>query len=273
MADHPFTALTPTQAAVLQDVRYFGAVTARRLERDHAPRAEWDVLIRTRWLASHDSVHGELMALGPYARAQYAAQNVFAPYLAGPAAVVDRAYQNDALARLAADGYTMVAPVYKAATGITRATSRRRVTSQVLRHIMRAPNVQDLQLFSRTPPDERERVRGHPLLYATVSGGGISEQRLRRLLTVHDNDIQTYWRSPLLIAVPDLSAVRRVVREANAQQERAVDTHERTNPGQVGRLLRTLVQVIQVPHPDSPEGRYGDDGHSRAASDSRMQRE
>lgn len=253
-----YSDLTAVQVAVVQAVRHLGAVTARRLERDHALKAAWEVLIRERWLESHDSVHGELIALGGHARTHCTAQNMYAPYLTSPSAVLDRAFQNDALELLVSEGYVVVDAVYKKATGISRARSGRLVTAQVLHHILRVPNCEPPDGYARAPRDMKERVRGHPILYATVSGGGMSEQRLLRLLKTHDTAIQAYWRSPLLIALPDPAAVRRVVREANTRQQRAVDDIERQFPHHAGNGVKTLVRLVHVPHPEALMGRYGE---------------
>ncbi|WP_295823377.1 hypothetical protein [uncultured Deinococcus sp.] len=249
------TDLTQVQEAVVQDVRRRGAVTARRVERDHGPIAAWESLIESHWLTSHDSVHGTLVTLGTLGRAHFTDQKVYVPYLSGPSAVLDRAYQNDALECMQAEGYTVVDCVHKRATGITQKTSGRKVTAQILYHILRAPNFSDSQRYHRTPPDSRDRVKGHPFLYATVSGGS-PEQRLRQLVRRYTNNIQS-WDSPLLLAVPDLAAVWRVEREINLRQQRGVEEHERRFPYQSGRLVRTLVRVIHVPHPEPVTGRYG----------------
>lgn len=245
--------LDPLPASVLGAVRHLGAVTTRRLIRDHGPRAAWEELIAEGWLSEYESVHGPLIGLGSRARQYYSDQGLHAPYLTGPSAVLDRAYQQDALEAVMDAGYEVMRPVYKRVTGIHR--NGRTHTSQIIRHILREPGCREPELYQEAQEYKQAQVKGHPSLYATIAGGGLTEQRLQRLIDRHRDDVTSIWNSPLLIAVPNPPLLRSTIRRVNAQRAADVDEHERNFPLQPGKLVRVLVILIHIPHPEGGSGR------------------
>lgn len=241
--------LTTTQRAVLEHVKRQGARTTRRLVDEYGPKPHWMVLQRERWLTAYETLYGQVMGLGPQARSHYAALGVAVPYLAAPASVTDRAYQNDAIEHLKQQGYEVVDWQHKAQAK-TFGQPGRTTTDHIVRHVLRVPELQlrSIEWAIRGPSHYpayqvltrkgNEAVPGYPSLYATVAHGGLTLAGIKRLLHRHKGDIDR-WRAPLIIAVPDERPFRSYLRTA---EQKALRDHE-----EVHRSSRTPTSVHLVP--------------------------
>ncbi|BDP44824.1 hypothetical protein DAETH_47930 (plasmid) [Deinococcus aetherius] len=239
---------------VLSKVFQAGALTTRRVTREHGPKPNWSRLLERGYLREVHTVYGPVLAATPLTRQLSAQQGVLldAPYLAGPSAIADRAYQMDALALLAVEGYTLHRHEYRRSTGVGLGAGR---TSQILLTVLRVPPRIEAQLsqdwgFVYAPKpdawDIHPEVLGYPNLYASISGRGIRLPRLRTLYRRHRFDIHV-WRHPLLVAVPEEDSMRAFVRALEAER----DELERTvpSPHPPPRFPYPLVRFILLPVP------------------------
>lgn len=223
--------LSTTEQAVVVEVQRTGARTRRSLTELCGPLPNWQRLLTLGLLVERATVYGPVIgySLAGYRWARAAFDQAPA-YLQGPSALADRAYQMDALTLLQARGYAPARVIYKRGT---KAGTR---TDHIVYLAMRAP-------LDRVP-DRRERetyngqlwtyTRGYPYLYATVSGGGITPARLRGLIKQHFR-APSAWGHPLLIATPNVAALRSTLRRVEAGR---------------GEGLMPHVELLDLPAPD-----------------------
>ena len=201
------TSLSEIESDVLRRVHYAGALTRRSLIRDYGPYPNWQRLVVDGPLHEVATVYGTVICYSAQGY-RWALTAGFADppsYLQGPSVVADRAYQHDAVHLLQSRGYQVHDCTYK------RGRRPGTYTDIVVNLTMRAPAD---RLVTRTKPSSRY---GYPVLYAAVSGGGITPARLRSLLRHHGWD-QIGWGHPLLIATPNVTALRPTLRRLAATQ-------------------------------------------------------
>ncbi|WP_216325967.1 hypothetical protein [Deinococcus aestuarii] len=226
--------------AVLAKVLQAGALTTRRVIAEHGPKPNWSRLLREGYLREVHTPYGAVLAVTPRAHGLNAEQQIVpdAPYLTGPSAVADRAYQLDALALLEAEGYTLDRHEYKRSGKVGYQAG---TTSQIVRTVVRVPPAYAARLkdtesyFVRGHRIEREvlepkadqwgsfeEMLGYPSLYASIGGGGIGLSRMRTLYRRHENDIHS-WRHPLILAVPEEGQLRTFLRALEVERARTND--------------------------------------------------
>lgn len=181
---------------VLDSILREGPQTTRSLIARYGPKPNWQSLLSPKCLVEHHTSYGRI--IGP--SRQLCDLDVTMPHLVAPSSAADRAYQQDAIRLLKTQGYVFTRREYKR-SGLRGKVHR---TDQATRIHMRAPEADHTW-----PPPTRddERCAGYPYLYASISGGGIKEAQIRRLIKLHDWDIQC-WDHPLIVAVPDAGALR-----------------------------------------------------------------
>ncbi|WP_216322903.1 hypothetical protein [Deinococcus aestuarii] len=246
--------------AVLAKVLQAGALTTRRVIAEHGPKPNWSRLLREGYLREVHTPYGAVLAVTPRAHGLNAEKQVVpdAPYLTGPSAVADRAYQLDALALLEAEGYTLHRHEYKRSGKVGYQAG---TTSQIVRTVLRVPpayaaRLKDTESYfasgryfvRRVLEPEADQwgifgeVLGYPSLYASIGGGGIGLPRVRTLLRRHHLDIDN-WRHPLILAVPEEGQLRSLLRVLEAERAQA-------NPRNVSSLY-PRVRLLILPRPAS----------------------
>lgn len=224
--------LTMLQAKVLEHCVKAGAVTTRSVIAQWGPKPNWSKLIDHKFLRAVDTIYGEVIGIGEVSRARVSEfpkelQNL--PYLVSASALADRAYQQDAFTALQQEGYTIYEHHYKRASLNRHRGSGHSSTAQIISTCLRVSKIEaelmELRWRQRVrhPKEivgvERDMLRlGYPHLYATISGGGPSKQRVEALYR-QAKEWSGDWRSPLLIVVPDLNQHRDVLRRVAAEQE------------------------------------------------------
>lgn len=223
-------------AAVFMGIARAGALTTRHVIQRFGPKPNWQLLLDHHWLKEYQTPYGPVIALNVKGRELAQEKLVHVPYVAGPASVADRAYQNDALEVLTARGYTLHHHDYKKAGRVGKAAQEGRpFTDQILRSVVQVPPEQMRTLVIHWGPGvayqperggSHTRAVGHPFLYASISSGGIKLIKLRALYQKHKAAIDS-WRTPLLIAVPQEGDLRAFVRAVEAQHRRKLEKPER----------------------------------------------
>ncbi|MBI0447142.1 hypothetical protein [Deinococcus sp. DB0503] len=130
------------QFEVFRRIADAGALTTRRIVRECGPRPNWQGALDRGALREVHTVYGPVLALTPKARERMAPRFDL-PYLAGPSALADRAYQMDALSLLEEEGYTLARHEYKRSGGVGRQAG---TTSQIVRTVLRVPRRIEAQL-------------------------------------------------------------------------------------------------------------------------------
>lgn len=201
---------------VLRDVRQHGALTTRRLVRDHGPKMTWDALIRDGYLRTARTMYGEVVGLSKATYQFFRYQNEDADdpadqrvdYLTGPTLLADRAFQNDALEILEREGYRVIARQY--VNKQKKVVGNGRPEGHIVSYMLRVPaHVAELMAqnkFPVKPFDWRQDYHhlgqtGYPSLYASIGNGGIKSARLRALLRAHEEGPPA-WKHPLIVALP-----------------------------------------------------------------------
>lgn len=219
--------LTQLEIQVLESVMKAGALTVRRVIARHGPKPNWQGLLKVGLLREYQTAYGAVLAGTRVAHQFNRHSNLIghAPYLTGPASVVDRAYQMDALALLEAEGYTVGRHEYKRSGKVGYKAG---TTSQIVRTVLRvSPKIeaqlrQDWDFMSaprQTPWGIYAEALGYPSLYASISSGGLKLPRLRALYRQHRLHIHE-WRHPLLLAVPEEGKMRAYIRSLEAERAR-----------------------------------------------------
>lgn len=244
--------LTSVEQQVLETLCQHAALTTRRLEKLCGPKSAWERLLSEKWLRPYETNYGQIIGLDREGRHELQARGRYVPYLHGPGAVLDRAYQNDAIAHLTQAGYTVVDRAMKRATGVGRQDAV--TTDQVVYHVLRVPDekLSVIQSHERLPiqyPGINAKYKpptpGHPYLYASLSKGGLGLSQVRRLWKKHENDV-TVWKSPLLLAVPDEVELRSFIRRIQNEKNMMLDKIQSEN--RHFRILRhDLFQLIILP--------------------------
>ncbi|OLV19220.1 hypothetical protein BOO71_0003451 [Deinococcus marmoris] len=234
------------------------------MQATHSPRPNWYPLIEGQYLREYQTIYGPTLALASKGQRHLTAAGLLTPSglpfpcLTGPATVVNRAYRNDALRILLNEGYTVDVHEYQMLGGDRYIKSikagKTGTTNVIVRTVLQVPtdvagrialdhhhrcHVTPLEF---TPEGPVTNQLGHPLLYATISGGGISPAGIRALYHRHRLDIG-HWHHPLLLAVPNPREVATYLR--SLERERTLsETHlERWKVG------FPLVRLIHVPVP------------------------
>jgi hypothetical protein len=247
----------PTQ--VFWAVAQAGALTTRRVIRQFGPKPNWEAALRQRYLREMQSTYGPVLTVGDVARKLIQArppppEKGLIPYVAGPSAVADRAFLMDALEALAAQGYTVARHDYKKAGTVGNAARRgAKVTHQIIRTVMKVPETRmSWQAADGKPygPDHYgiyPETPGYPLLYATISNGGIKLPRLQKLYKRHKRDIAR-WATPLLIAVPEEGDLGAYIRAVEAAQRAVEDSILRRGISYSPSTHR-LIELVILPLP------------------------
>lgn len=239
--------LTGIQQYALNVVGQAGALTSRRVQVECGPRPNWYRLITDRYLNESFTMYGPVLSLTTRGHKVLAVGGQRSlPYLMGPATVADRAYLNDAIQLMDDEGYTVERTEYKRAGGLKH---QGRHTDQVTRTILRVPPRLEIQLrprwgyvaaYNQNPDGSYDEKLGYPSLYASISSGGISLERLKSLYRQHHLDIHD-WRHPLIVAVPEEIKMRAFLRGLNAQERRISRS--------LGSLNYELVRLLCLPMP------------------------
>lgn len=250
------------QARVFWAVADAGALTTRRIVEEFGPKPNWQKLITDQHLREYLTVYGPVLALGQTARRYFArhpgaVEQGPVPYIAGPSAVADRAYQQDVLKALTGQGYTVHHHEYKR-TGQVGSAARtgRKTTDQILRTVVEVPPQQmrvlaidwrGLKPYHRDGWGMYPKVVGYPYLYASIAHGGIKLPKLKALYRQHKADIDS-WRSPLLVAVPDEQELRAFIRAEESKRQRL---HKKvmTAAGKPNLQLYDAIQLVILPPP------------------------
>ena len=113
------------RSQVFWKVAQAGALTTRRIIQEFGPKPNWQALLSGRtYLREYQTPYGAVLALAPQGRALAQQHQQRVPYLAGPSAVTDRAYQQDALTLLQHQGYEVARYIYKKAGKVGGAARR-----------------------------------------------------------------------------------------------------------------------------------------------------
>lgn len=238
---------TETELNVFYDIRQELAITSRLVTAVHGPRPNWSRLLDRQIIREVKTTYGPILTL---TEAQSDAEG-FTQRLRGPASLADRAYMMDAVRLLQGLGYEWLDWNQK----------RYRDTQQLTAHItsarMRAPEEEWRPILAHyrnpasriQPSGIPEEMLGEPWMYARCSGGGIKATQLRALLKVHRDHIPNYWRSPLLIVVPEEDAsLRALIRRENEKHRRSYE-NARKHTGVPDGLYRPLVAAFVLPLP------------------------
>lgn len=251
--------LTECEKKAFNAVVNAGALTTRRIIAKYGPKPNWQALIRQKYLKEYQTDYGAVLALGSYTRAYFRnnPQRKHYPYIAGPNAVADRAYQNDALKILTDQGYVLHHHEYKRAGAVGQAAKQgRETTDQIVRSVVQVPPAQ-LAMLRDTWGDEGTyqadqwgiypQQVGYPTLYASISSGGIKLPKLKALLKQPSQDIHR-WRTPLLIAVPEEGNLRAYIRAEEARERRTIEqmVQQRLIPD---KPSYSLIQLLILPLP------------------------
>lgn len=253
--------LTDFESRVFRAVAEAGALTMRRVIAELGPLPNWSVLIDSQYLRRVDTVYGSVLGCGPVGREAVRTGHEEGlealPYLTGASSLADRAYQNDAFQALFREGYTLGHHLYKTASPMITGHrgSDRPWTHQILSTCLRVPDTEAELISLRwgqqvRPPrgvEIHESRLGYPMMYATLSGGNVSRQRVAALYT-QARRLSSEWRSPMLVVVPDLTVHRDVLRRVAAEQ--AADQREARNSFPRGRLgSYPALRLIEQPLP------------------------
>ena len=228
------TQLTDFESEVFWYCADGGGRTTQSVIKRWGPKPKWSRLIERRYLRTVDTVYGEVLGVADagrdMVRCEYPEDFKKLPYLMAPNTLADRAYQQDAITALEQEGYTVHYHTYKTASPlVTRHRGGERPsTHQITGTCLRVPETEAQILVLRwnqhvkmsqelSNEDIYAPQLGFPSLYATISGGGLSTQRVKALYqqaSLQSSD----WRSPMLVVVPDLSQHRDVLRRVSAEQ-------------------------------------------------------
>ncbi len=225
--------MTTLQRNVLCTIGDAGAFTSRRVQASWGPRPNWYALIQQRYLREYQTLYGPVLGLDKKGRQFFAESGITVPCLTAPGTVVDRAYHNDALQILLNEGYAVDAHVYQSLGGTLRdravAEGKTPCSDVIVRTILEVPaavagrialdhqgkyQVTPLEYRPEGPPVDQ---LGHPLLYASIRGGGISLARLKSLYHLHRFDVG-HWHHPLLLAVPQTRGLDLYIRRLEMQR-------------------------------------------------------
>ncbi|WP_161882797.1 hypothetical protein [Deinococcus alpinitundrae] len=243
--------LSACEQTVLNAVSAAGALTSRRVRSEFGPRPNWCRLITDGLLSETQTLYGAVLAATP--RAHRLGRELGSPrfpYLTGPATVADRAYLNDALALLEAEGYTVERHGYKRAAGLAHQGTH---TDQIVHTVLRVPKSVAGQLahdwgwvydFKVRWDGSYDQQLGYPRLYSSVGSGGIGLGRLKGLYRRHRLDIHV-WRHPMLVVVPDRDRARAYLRRLEAERRLNAAWHPPTGP----RFPYDLVRLVVLPLP------------------------
>lgn len=231
--------------AALLDVARAGALRAAAIADRHGPRPAWHGLVTAGLLRSLRTVRGEVLVLSRQGHAFLEAHGYAPPdRVTGIERAVDRSYQNDALARLEAEGYRVT---YAHPQGGPLGAGR------IVRYTVEVPATQlefleDHWPEGKTPPHAGgpfHESLGRPSLYATCSRGGRGSRAIRELVEqTHDRDLDT-WRAPLIVMVPQMTPeIRSYVRRITAERTRQLD--RAFGPGLIHGRPRYEALDIQV---------------------------
>lgn len=223
-----------TEIEVLNAVRRSGALSVRSLIRRFGPFPNWTQLVDWGFLLKTETTYGPVLTLAAATRdclmaeGQLQGRKLKIAYLRGPGAIVDRAYQADAIAQLRSEGFTRLRHTYKQRGAIREKSNNRYTTDQIVSSTLRVPDDEaevleakwgvQVQPLNEVDQQDYSHRLGYPTLYATISGGGIHVKRVIALLKVNRTAI-VEWRSPLLVVVPDLAPFRDLQRRLDAIQE------------------------------------------------------
>lgn len=238
---------TDLELSVFHDIRQELAITSRYVTAKRGPRPNWSRLLDRQIIREVKTTYGPVLTL---TEAQSDAEGI-TQRLRGPASLADRAYMMDAVRLLKRHGYEWLSWDYK------RYRDTRQLTAHITRARMSAPEEERLPILARyrnpasriQPNGMPEEMLGEPWMYARCSGGGIKATQLRALLKTHRNHITLYWRSPLLIVVPEEDAsLRALIRRENETHRRSYE-NARKHTGVPDGLYRPLVTAFVLPLP------------------------
>lgn len=244
------TPLRPKEKDVLHAVAKAGALTSRRVVEAYGPRPNWYGLLTDDLLTESGTLYGKVLHLTDRGHKLLAQPDL--PKLTSPSTAVDRAYQNDALRQLLADGYTVDKYEYQGAGGQQRAAllaqGRPPYTSAITSITLQVPRKVANQIYvdtryqvapyiHRHDSQAQSEQRGHPRLYASIRGGGITLPALRKLYKRHYLDT-SIWHHPLLLAVPDPRPLQMYLRALEVRRKES---------GEQWAIGYPLVRLIHLP--------------------------
>ena len=260
------TGFTDNESEIFWYCAEAGALTTRSVIRRWGPKPTWSRLLELNYLRKVDTQYGEVIGVGDVGRAQvkssFPRDFESLPYLTGANSLADRAYQQDALIALGQMGYTVHYHEYRRASPmvIKHRASDRHWTHQIVSTCLRVPESEARMLALRW----KQRVKevkdvvgvevhefrlGFPHLYATISGGGLSKQKVEALYR-KASSWSSDWRSPMIVVVPDLEQHRDVLRRVCAEQ-RACQLSDRTSEPETHFGTYPVMRLIEQPLPKS----------------------
>lgn len=192
------------ERAILDHIARVTARTVRAIEKEFGTDGSCASLVTNGDLYEVPTCYGPVLTPTPQTLRRLGRST----RIMSPDALADVAYLRDAIARLTKEGYTPMEHDPNKGR-----TARPFVLHSRIR--MRVPFLEQsrIRTFWKTVvPDDFlhelpvEEAGGHPWLYAHASGGGIDLGALKRLVAHHQHDIDV-WRSPLLVAVPDMQGM------------------------------------------------------------------
>lgn len=254
---------TDTESDVFWAVLDAGALTTRTIIKKWGPKPNWLGLVKSKRLQEVNTIYGSVITVGDIGHEEverrFPDEVTKLIYLKGPSAIADRAYQQDALITLTQQGYTIYAHEYKRASPMVmrHRDSRRPWTHQIVSTCLRVPEIEAQLLASRWGQrvkqigdiigvEAHEHRLGYPYLYATISGGGKSQQWVEAMYK-RAATWSSDWRSPMLIVVPDLALHRNILRRVAAEQKANEDFDRKSAaPSYLGSypVLRFIEQPL-----------------------------
>lgn len=260
-----------TEQDLIDTLNNQGALTTRRLVQEVGPKMHWHRLIDCGVIREYQTVYGPVIAYTQRGREQIQDQaERYLPYLLGPGAIADRAYQMDAVRLLGDRGYRIDRVVYKTRNSkLPDRADEQETTDQISYLVMRQPEDEQRRLNALWPGFARpvnERIKpdmwgnypealGRPRLYASISGGGTSSGWIRTWFRKKSNALLiSDWHCPLLVAVPDDQHLRSILRQNALKQleaRRMLEADRSWDPAWAVRMDYPDLELVILPLPTS----------------------
>lgn len=201
----------------------YGAVTHKRLDQRHGP--SWHALLDQDYVRTRRTVMGRVVTLTPTllpAIKDVGWKPTRIPQ--SPSTIVNRAYLTEAILLLENLRYKIDfddARWSQAGSVLATKQERKLEPAHVVYMGVRIPQEMGERRGINIGKVVKSSVvrEGMPRLYATISGGGVTPAKVKRLVT-ENSGYCAYWRHPVIVAVPELTpALVRLARRVNAAKE------------------------------------------------------